>query len=71
MYAAVVLGGLAANTLYHYRVRSSDAANNLALSGDLTFTTLAAADTTPPVFRGPWESGPFVTLLRNAIASAR
>ena len=26
------------------------------------------ADTTPPVFRGPWESGAVNTLLRNAIA---
>jgi hypothetical protein len=26
------------------------------------------ADTTPPVFRGPWETGAFIALLRNAIA---
>src|SRR5215471_6480137 len=26
------------------------------------------ADTTPPIFRGAWESGAFLTLLRNAIA---
>ena len=25
------------------------------------------ADTTPPVFRGPWENAAFITLLRNAI----
>ena len=25
-------------------------------------------DTTPPIFRGPWETAAFVTLLRNAIA---
>jgi type 1 glutamine amidotransferase len=25
-------------------------------------------DTTSPVFRGPWETGEFITLLRNAIA---
>ena len=42
------LSGLAANTLYHYRVKSQDAAGNLATSGDFTFTTLASADTTPP-----------------------
>src|SRR3989475_1487000 len=46
---SVVLSGLAASTLYHFRVRSSDPANNLALSGDFTFTTLAPPDTTPPV----------------------
>jgi hypothetical protein len=41
--------GLVANTLYHYRVKSRDAAGNLAVSGDLTFTTLAPVpDTTPP-----------------------
>ena len=36
------LGGLAVATLYHYRARSRDAAGNLAVSGDFTFTTLAA-----------------------------
>lgn len=39
----VQLGGLAANTLYHYRVRSRDGAGNLALSTDRTFTTPAAS----------------------------
>jgi hypothetical protein len=42
------LTGLTANTLYHYRVMSRDAAGNLAASGDYTFTTTEAADTTPP-----------------------
>ncbi len=36
------LGGLAADTLYHYRVRSRDAAGNLVISGDFTFTTGAS-----------------------------
>src|ERR1700730_3044429 len=44
----VTLGGLTGSTLYHVRVRSRDAANNLALSADSTFTTLAGADVTPP-----------------------
>ena len=39
---------LSANTLYHFRVRSRDAAGNLATSGDFTLTTAAVADTTPP-----------------------
>jgi hypothetical protein len=47
------LAGLAAATVYHFRVISRDAAGNQAVSGDLTFTTLAAppqsSDTTPPV----------------------
>jgi glucose/arabinose dehydrogenase/PKD repeat protein len=34
------LSGLAPDTLYHYRVRSKDAAGNLSVSGDFTFTTL-------------------------------
>src|SRR5947209_2853360 len=40
------LSGLASSTLYHYRVKSKDAAGNLATSGDSTFTTL---DNIPPV----------------------
>ena len=36
------LSGLASGTLYHFRVESKDAAGNRALSGDGTFTTLAA-----------------------------
>jgi Protein of unknown function (DUF4038)/Putative collagen-binding domain of a collagenase/Purple acid Phosphatase, N-terminal domain len=35
---AVSLVGLAANTTYHYRVRSKDAAGNLAISPDGTFS---------------------------------
>jgi hypothetical protein len=37
------LAGLTPNTLYHYRVRSRDAAGNLATSGDQTFSTTNAA----------------------------
>ncbi len=37
---AITLNGLAGGTLYHLRVRSSDLAGNLALSDDVTFTTL-------------------------------
>ena len=42
MSHTVALSGLAANTTYHYRVRSKDAAGNQAASGDLTFTTAAS-----------------------------
>jgi len=42
------LSNLNPSTTYHYRVLSSDAAGNLATSGDQTFTTSAAPDTTPP-----------------------
>ncbi|PJC22075.1 hypothetical protein CO059_02920 [candidate division WWE3 bacterium CG_4_9_14_0_2_um_filter_48_10] len=45
----VNLSSLEAGTLYHYRVKSKDANNNLATSSDKTFTTEAGPDTTPPV----------------------
>jgi hypothetical protein len=35
------LAGLTAGTLYHFRVRSTDANNDSAASGDMTFATLA------------------------------
>ncbi|PYQ38282.1 MAG: hypothetical protein DMF77_24570, partial [Acidobacteria bacterium] len=43
---ASTLSGLAASTLYHFRVRSRDFAGNLAVSSDFTLTTLA--DLIPP-----------------------
>jgi hypothetical protein len=43
---AVPLSGLLSSTLYHYRVTSVDASNEMAQSLDGTFTTLA--DITPP-----------------------
>src|SRR5207244_11253492 len=46
---AVTLTGLLSATTYHYRVKSRDAAGNLATSADFTLTTLIAVpDTTPP-----------------------
>jgi len=38
-----VISGLSASTFYHYRVKSRDAAGNLATSGDFTFTTPASS----------------------------
>jgi hypothetical protein len=46
---ALSLSNLSPGTVYHYRVRSKDAAGNSATSSDRTFTTVAAADTTAPV----------------------
>src|SRR6202035_3360133 len=43
------LGGLQPGTLYHYRVKSANAAGSLAVSADLTFTTVAPV--APPSFR--------------------
>ncbi|TSC70575.1 MAG: glycoside hydrolase family protein [Parcubacteria group bacterium Gr01-1014_46] len=42
------LVNLKSNTLYHFRVKSKDAAGNLAVSTDKTFTTLAGSSTPPP-----------------------
>jgi hypothetical protein len=51
------LSGLTSGQLYHYRVKSKDAAGNLATSADQTFTTLTAPDTTPPVISGVNAAG--------------
>jgi hypothetical protein len=53
---SAALGGLTANTVYHYRVRSRDAAGNLTVSGDFTFTT-SAPDVTPPTVSNVASSG--------------
>jgi hypothetical protein len=42
----VIVSNLSPNTLYHYRVRSSDALQNTQTSGDNTFTTSTAAGAT-------------------------
>jgi hypothetical protein len=41
---AQTLSGLAATTLYHYRVKSRDASGNVTVSADFTFTTFQPAD---------------------------
>jgi hypothetical protein len=51
-FHSVGLTGLSAGTLYHYRVKSRDAAGNLATGTDNTFTTAAAPDVIPPVISG-------------------
>ena len=46
---AQAVSGLLPSTVYHYRVRSRDAAGNLAMSGDFTFKTLGTTgDTVAP-----------------------
>jgi concanavalin A-like lectin/glucanase superfamily protein/Big-like domain-containing protein/purple acid phosphatase-like protein len=45
----VLVSGLAPATVYHYRVRSSDAAGNPAASGDATFTTTVSDTEAPAV----------------------
>lgn len=46
------ISSLSPSTTYHYRVRSRDAAGNVGISGDNTFMTAAAPDTTPPAISG-------------------
>jgi hypothetical protein len=47
-----MLSGLAAGTVYHFRVKSKDAAGNVGVSADYLFTTAIPADTAPPVISG-------------------
>ena len=66
-----VLSGLSPGTVYHYRALSRDAAGNLALSDDATFTT-SVVDTTPPSVTvtapaaGSTVSGSTVTVVADA-----
>jgi len=60
----VQLTNLTANTLYHYRVKSSDAAGNPATSGDYTFTTTSGdvvadiiIDNPDATLIGSWSTG--------------
>ena len=72
------VSGLQPGTLYHYRVKSRDAAGNLATSGDFTFTTAAAppppADTTAPTISAVQagsvtSSGATITWTTNEAAN--
>jgi len=45
------LGALVAGTLYHYRVRSRDAAGNLGTSVDFTFTTAATTSAGTVIYK--------------------
>jgi hypothetical protein len=53
------LSGLAAGTLYHYRVKSADASANMATGTDRTFTTAPSGttDTTAPAITAVAASG--------------
>ena len=71
---SAALSGLTPSTLYHFRVRSSDASGNQATSGDFTFTTLAA--TTPPVISAVaagsiTSSGATITWTTNVAANSQ
>jgi hypothetical protein len=72
---SVIISGLSANTPYHYRVKSKDAAGNLAASGDLSFTT-APADIQPPVIssvakKNVTSSSATITWVTNELADSQ
>ena len=50
---SVLLTGLAAGTLYHYRVKSTSSTGQLVTSGDFTFTTLTNPPTISSVVTSP------------------
>ena len=66
---AVTLSGMQPGALYHYRVRSVDAAGNLAISPDATFTTLASTSRTgvKVAFIGDQGLGPDATAVLRLI----
>ena len=82
-----VLAGLTPGTVYHYRVRATDAAGNSSMSGDFTFTTPATpppssgiaagtvvfADGTDAVTAGPFDTaaGDLVDRVRHQFRSRR
>lgn len=53
---AVPLSNLLAGTRYQYRVKSRDAAGNLTVSGNFTFTTDALPDPTRLTSTGLWQT---------------
>ncbi len=65
----VTLSGLTASTLYHFRVRSRDAANNLQMSSDQTFTTTAAASSGGGSSGGGGSSSKKKTVATTSVSS--
>ena len=64
----VGLSSLTANTLYHYRVKSTDGAGNTATSGDHSFQTGNAASYAPTattILQGTLSAGTFSNLATN------
>jgi hypothetical protein len=67
------LSGLAANTTYHYRVKSADASGNLATSSDYTFTTtdVAAPTITAVTATGITSTGATITWTTNEAGNSQ
>ena len=65
---SITLSSLSPNTLYHYRVSSTDAAGNIATSGDHSFQTGGStnyAPTATTILLGSLNSGSFSNLSSN------
>ena len=65
---SVSLSGLLPNTVYHYRVKSTDFAGNTAISGDFSFYTGASFNYTPlstTILQGTLNSGNYSSLTTN------
>jgi Zinc carboxypeptidase/Secretion system C-terminal sorting domain len=65
---SVSTSGLAVNSLYHYRVKSTDPLGNTATSGDHTFQTGGAfsyAPTATTILQGTLNSGSYTNLATN------
>ena len=65
---SIPLTGLSGNTLYHYRVKSTDAAGNTATSVDHSFQTggsINYAPTATTILSGSLNSGSFTNLATN------
>ncbi len=54
---SVTLTGLTPSTTYHYRARSANSSSLLTNGSDMTFTTSAGPDVTPPVLSSITSSG--------------
>ncbi len=65
---SVTLSGLSANTTYHYRVKSADAAGNTAVSSDHSFVTggsFSYVPTSTTITTGSLSSGTYANLATN------
>jgi beta-lactamase superfamily II metal-dependent hydrolase len=65
---SIPLSSLAANTLYHYRVKSTDGAGNTATSVDHSFQTGGSTNYVPSgtaILQGTLNSGSFLNLATN------
>jgi hypothetical protein len=63
------LTGLTAGTVYHYRVRSTDAAGNVSVSPDATFTTAAPSGPTLTATPASVAGGATVTVSWQGVTS--